>query len=665
MAIYNIKRVNHFIRGLLTTTVCLTSSLLLGMHSVHGDDNYSTNHSYVATANDNVIPDNINGYVKQGLVNSAWENNNGQLLNGWQTVNGNWYSFNNGQPSKGWQAIDNNWYYMNPTTSQMEVGLQKINNQTYYLNERHDGTYGAMKTGWQVINNSWYYFQNNGAGNTGWNWIDNNWYYFNPTTSQMEVGLQKINNQTYYLNENHDGTYGAMRLGWQFVDGHWYALKSDGSAYLGWAELGGNNYYFDPDSAQMATGDTVIDGNHYYFEPISGHQLKGQLISVNGKLSYYDSQSGIRQTSLVTNGHTYLFSSVDGGLESSSLANGLNQIADQTFYYDQESHQFVSNTWKQVNGKWYYFDNTGHATKGWYQSAAGNWFFFNSDGSAQTGWYQSGAGNWYYFDPTNAWAQKGWFKSPAGCWYYFDPTNAWAQKGWFKSPAGYWYYFDQQNANALTGWQYINGNWYYFDLTNTNAVTGWQKIDGAWYFFKASCAMAANEAFTDGSKYYQADTNGHTSEITNSHAAFLASIKQAAIDGWYQYGVLPSVTGAQAILESGWGQSALATQGHNLFGIKGNYNGQSIYMRTAEYGGGGYYYINAAFRRYPSNYESVVDHGRFLAVNSRYHNLLWDRNYRDVTAKLQSDGYATAPTYASSLNRVIEANGLTAWDQAL
>lgn len=595
------------------------------MHSVHGDDSTSNNqyNSNATATYSNDAPDNINGYVKQGLVNGVWENSNGQLLNGWQSANNNWYSFNNGQPSKGWQLIDNNWYYMNPANSQMEVGLQKINNQNYYLNENHDGTYGAMKTGWQVVNNNWYYFQNNGAGDTGWNWIDSNWYYFNPESSQMEVGFQKINNRVYYLNESHDGTYGAMKTGWQYINGHWYAFKTDGSAYLGWNNLGGNYYYFDPVSAQMASGDTIIGGGHYYFDPVSGHQIKGQLIAVNGKLSYYDPQLGIRQTSLTTNGHTYLFSSIDGSLELSSLNNGINQIADQIFYYDQVTQKFVTNAWEQVNGKWYYFGNDGHATKGWYQSAAGNWF---------------------YFDPTNAWAQKGWFKSAAGFWYYFDPTNAWAQKGWFKSNAGFWYYFDQTNANALTGWQYING---------------------VWYYFKSSCAMAANESFSDGKKYYQADSNGHTSEIANSNAAFLASIKQAAIDGWYQYGVLPSVTGAQAILESAWGKSALATQGHNLFGIKGSYNGQSIYMRTAEYGNGGYYYINAAFRRYPSNYESVVDHGRFLAVNSRYHNLLWDRNYRDVTAKLQADGYATAPTYASSLNRVIEANGLTAWDQGL
>lgn len=51
---------------------------------------------------------------------------------------------------------------------------------------------------------------------------------------------------------------------------------------------------------------------------------------------------------------------------------------------------------------------------------------------------------------------------------------------------------------------------------------------------------------------------------------FIESVAQGAINGWTKYGVLPSVTVAQAILESGWGQSALSTQAHNLFGIKGS-----------------------------------------------------------------------------------------------
>ena len=381
----------------------------------------------------------------------------------------------------------------------------------------------------------------------------------------------------------------------------------------------------------------------------------------------------------VTDNNRYYY--VNGQRET-----GLQSINGATYYLNPnqgDSYGAAQTGWQNVNNSWYHFNNDGAADTGWYQSPAQNWYYFNNDGTAKTGWYQSQAGNWYYFDNHNAWADKGWFQSQAGNWYYFDPsntwadkgwqrinnnwyyfdpTNTWADKGWFQSGAGNWYYFDPSNAWAQTGWQKINGNWYYFDNQNAWALKNWQKINGIWYYFKDSCAMAANESISDGNSVYWADASGATSQMTG-HRAFLANIKQGALDGWKQFGVLPSLTAAQAILESAWGQSKLTTTGHNLFGIKGSYNGQSIVMRTAEYGNGGYYYINAAFRRYDNNYESIVDHGRFLAQNPRYHNLLWDRNYQDVTNKIRLDGYATAPSYTTSLNNLIKTYCLDEWDR--
>ena len=157
--------------------------------------------------------------------------------------------------------------------------------------------------------------------------------------------------------------------------------------------------------------------------------------------------------------------------------------------------------------------------------------------------------------------------------------------------------------------------------------------------------------------------NINTNGLSARNVQFLESIHQGAVDGWKQFGVLPSLTGAQAIIESGWGQSALTAQGHNLFGIKGSYNGQSVTMPTYEYYGGRYVQINDAFRAYPSNYESIVDHGRFLKENSRYSNLIGQKDYQTVTRLIRQDGYATDPQYTNTLNRVIQQYNLTAWDQ--
>ena len=144
--------------------------------------------------------------------------------------------------------------------------------------------------------------------------------------------------------------------------------------------------------------------------------------------------------------------------------------------------------------------------------------------------------------------------------------------------------------------------------------------------------------------------------------AFIQSIAPGAISGWQKYHVLPSITAAQAILESGWGRSTLTTNAHNLFGIKGSYNGQSVTMPTREVYNGKSVTVNANFRVYPSNAASLEDHGRFLNVNSRYHNLLGDTNYQSVANKLRQDGYATSPSYASSLISLIQTYNLAQLD---
>ncbi|MBO8441245.1 MAG: glucosaminidase domain-containing protein [Firmicutes bacterium] len=202
----------------------------------------------------------------------------------------------------------------------------------------------------------------------------------------------------------------------------------------------------------------------------------------------------------------------------------------------------------------------------------------------------------------------------------------------------------------LYGWQKINGHTYYFDVNTGSMYVGTQTINGKQYHF---------------------DSNGEESPIINfrnlygSHLDFVNSLINGAIQGWNEYGILPSVTIAQAILESGWGQSYLSTAAHNLFGIKGSYNGQSIILPTKEWNGYEYVTINDSFRRYDNNSESVADHGYFLTINSRYNNLHWQRDYHTVCELLQQDGYATAPTYANSLINIIDCYGLNSVDQSL
>ncbi|WP_125766790.1 glycoside hydrolase family 73 protein [Lapidilactobacillus wuchangensis] len=145
---------------------------------------------------------------------------------------------------------------------------------------------------------------------------------------------------------------------------------------------------------------------------------------------------------------------------------------------------------------------------------------------------------------------------------------------------------------------------------------------------------------------------------------FIDQVASGAISGWNKYGVLPSVSIAQSILESGWGKSDLSTVANNLFGIKGSYLGQSIIMPTQEYVNGSWITVNAQFRKYPDWNASIEDHGNFLYSNSRYSSLLGVTEYQKVTQILQNAGYATAPNYAQVLNQIIEQYNLVQYDQS-
>lgn len=147
-------------------------------------------------------------------------------------------------------------------------------------------------------------------------------------------------------------------------------------------------------------------------------------------------------------------------------------------------------------------------------------------------------------------------------------------------------------------------------------------------------------------------------------AEFFLIIKDEVIKDMQRSGVLASLTAAQAYLESNSGNSKLAqAPNYNLFGIKGNYNGQSVLMNTKEHVNGQYITVKAAFRKYPSWAESIRDHSDLFLRLKRYENLIGEKDYKEACRKVQADGYATAPTYAASLIRVIEQYKLYEWDK--
>lgn len=147
--------------------------------------------------------------------------------------------------------------------------------------------------------------------------------------------------------------------------------------------------------------------------------------------------------------------------------------------------------------------------------------------------------------------------------------------------------------------------------------------------------------------------------------SFLAAIKDMVIADMKNTGILASLTAAQALLESGRGNSTLAAPpNNNLFGIKGTYNGAYVLMNTREWNGKAYVTVKAKFRKYPSWKESIADHSALFNRYARYKNLRGCKDYKLACKYVKDDGYATSPTYTSSLITIIERYGLYKWDSA-
>ena len=143
---------------------------------------------------------------------------------------------------------------------------------------------------------------------------------------------------------------------------------------------------------------------------------------------------------------------------------------------------------------------------------------------------------------------------------------------------------------------------------------------------------------------------------------FLETIKPMVIADMKNTRILASLTAAQAFIESNKGNSGLTTKANNLFGMKGTYNGAYVTMKTKEFVGGKYITVDAKFRKYPSWAESIADHSALFNRLSRYQNLRGETNYKNACINVQKDGYATSPTYSSTLISCIEKYSLFTWD---
>lgn len=220
-----------------------------------------------------------------------------------------------------------------------------------------------------------------------------------------------------------------------------------------------------------------------------------------------------------------------------------------------------------------------------------------------------------------------------------------------------------------TGWTKVGRSWYY--MNNSGQMQrGWKKLENEWYYLTTNGPMATG-FIQDKGHWYYLNESGIYEDLTilneNPTAKeFIDVISKYAVKIAEDNDIYASVIVAQAALETGYGKSALSrTPNHNLFGIKGYYNGESVYVPTKEQNAfGEVVSIYAQFRKYPSFMESLQDNADRLLNGRDWNPLLYQgtwksrtNNYSDATAAL-TGVYATDISYYQKLNSIIERNRL-------
>lgn len=154
--------------------------------------------------------------------------------------------------------------------------------------------------------------------------------------------------------------------------------------------------------------------------------------------------------------------------------------------------------------------------------------------------------------------------------------------------------------------------------------------------------------------------------ITEKQQRFIEEIAKCVQKYAYIYGILVhSPIIAQAILESGWGESKLAAKYHNYFGLKcgSKWTGKSVNLTTQEeYQPGTLTTIKDNFRVYDSLEEGVKGYFEFIQLQ-RYQNLRGITDPKKYLQTIKNDGYATSSTYVESNYQLITTYKLTKYDK--
>ena len=288
---------------------------------------------------------NENGEVLRGIQtinnNTYYFNNEGFLRNGFITVDGKIYFFsrNDNTLKKGWLAAYGKRWYQNEN-GELVTGIQTIDNEKYYFDEegflsggfvkeeekiyffsRNDFT---LKHGWVAAYGKRWYQNENGELVTGIQTIDNVKYYFNEE-GFLSGGFVKDDGKIYFFSRN---DY-SLKKGWQAAYGERWYQNNEGELVTGIQTIGKDKYYFNEEGF-LRNGFITIDGNIYFFSRLDNTLKKGWQASDATTIWYQDDNGILIKGHHNIDGREYFFN------EETGLLDGFRKENNKTYYYDPD-----------------------------------------------------------------------------------------------------------------------------------------------------------------------------------------------------------------------------------------------------------------------------------------------------------------------------------------
>lgn len=326
---------------------------------------------------------------------------------------------------------------------------------------------------------------------------DGNLRYFDPETGAM------VTNQWH--NE-----YEAV----------WYYFGADGIAVSGWQSIGGDKYYFYPESHDMAYGRVQIDGKNYFLNTPSNVAIASVESGVDAQR---ESTFAVEQNSQVDNEtpsevsnqiiwHQGWISPEEGagfwrwGLSDGTIAVSSWRHIDGSWYWFDDEGRMAQDGLVQVGGATYAFSSSGAMRVGWYLDSTGStsaWRYFSGSGAMVKGWLSDGS-NWYWLDDEGKMVHDAMLQI-GGATYGFSSSGA-MLIGWHLD-ASVWHYFSGSGA-LVKGWLSDGGRWYWLDPADGSMATGLNECNGTSYIFNSSGAMLSSQWALIDNNWYYADSNG-------------------------------------------------------------------------------------------------------------------------------------------------------------